>query len=79
MYHVSRHFAAAAVIGLCMIPATAARAEDQDRNDKANRYVITNLDSDLKGAAAVQDTVRPAVVASFAQGDGDNDGDDGGN
>src|SRR3984957_7669760 len=57
MYHVSRHFAAAAVIGLCMIPATAARAEDQDRNDKANRYVITNLDSDLKGEAAVQDTV----------------------
>jgi uncharacterized protein (TIGR03118 family) len=57
MYNVSRHFAAAAVIGLCTIPATAARAEDQDRNDKANRYVITNLDSDLKGAAAVQDTV----------------------
>jgi hypothetical protein len=57
MYHVSRHFAAAAVIGLCMIPATAARAEDQDRNDKANRHVITNLDSNLKGAAAVQDTV----------------------
>ena len=57
MCHVSRHFAAAAVIGLCMSPATAARAEDQDRNDKANRYVITNLDSDLKGAAAVQDTV----------------------
>jgi uncharacterized protein (TIGR03118 family) len=57
MYHVSRHFAAAAVIGLCMIPATAARAEDQDRNDKANRYVITNLDSDLKGVAAVQDTL----------------------
>ena len=50
MYHVSRHFAAATVIGLCMIPATAARAEDQDRNDKVNRYVITNLDSDLKGA-----------------------------
>ena len=57
MYHVSRHFAAAAVIGLCMIPATAAWAEDEDRNGKANRYVITNLDSDLKGAAAVQDTV----------------------
>jgi hypothetical protein len=57
MYHVSRHFAAAAVIGLCIMPATAARAEDEDRNDKANRYVITNLDSDLAGAAAVQDTV----------------------
>ena len=55
MYRVSRHFAAAAVIGLCIIPATAARAEDQDH--KPNRYLITNLDSDLKGAAAVQDTL----------------------
>ena len=41
---VSRHFAAAAVIGLCIIPATAARAQDEDRNDQSNRYVITNLD-----------------------------------
>jgi uncharacterized protein (TIGR03118 family) len=57
MYRVSRRFAAAAVIGLCIIPATAARAEDEGRNDKANRYLITNLDSDLKGAAAVQDTL----------------------
>jgi uncharacterized protein (TIGR03118 family) len=57
MYHVSRHFAAAAVIGLCMIPATAALAQNEDRNDEANRYVITNLDSDLKGAAAVQDAL----------------------
>jgi uncharacterized protein (TIGR03118 family) len=57
MYRVSRRFAAAAVIGLCIIPATAARAEDEGRNDTANRYLITNLDSDLKGAAAVQDTL----------------------
>jgi uncharacterized protein (TIGR03118 family) len=57
MYRVSRRFAAAAVIGLCIISAPAAWAEDEDRNDKANRYVITNLDSDLLGAAAVRDTV----------------------
>ena len=57
MYRISRHFAATAVIGLCIIPATAALAQNEDRNDEANRYVITNLDSDLKGAAAVQDTV----------------------
>jgi hypothetical protein len=57
MYRVSRRFAAAAVIALCIIPAAAARAEDEGRNDKANRYLITNLDSDLKGAAAVQDTL----------------------
>jgi hypothetical protein len=57
MCRVSRHFTAAAVIGLCMIPATAARAQNENRNGEANRYVITNLDSDLKGAAAVQDTV----------------------
>ncbi len=57
MCRVSRRFAAAAVIGLCIISAPAAWAEDEDRNDKANRYVITNLDSDLLGAAAVRDTV----------------------
>ena len=51
MYHVSRHFAAAAVIGLGIIPATAARAQNENRNGEANRYVITNLASDLKGAA----------------------------
>ena len=62
MYGVSRHFAAAAVIGLCIIRATAARAEDQDRNDKPNRYVITNLDSDLKGAAAVQGHAPPEFL-----------------
>jgi uncharacterized protein (TIGR03118 family) len=56
MYRVSRHCAAAAVIGLCIIPATGTRADDQD-HDKPNRYVITNLDSDLTGAAAVQDTL----------------------
>ena len=39
MYRVSRHFAYAAVIGLGIIPATAARAEDEDRND----FVQTNL------------------------------------
>jgi hypothetical protein len=59
MYGGGRHFAAAAVIGLCIIPATAARAEDEHRDDEANRYVITNLVSDLPGAAAVQDNVLP--------------------
>ena len=57
MYRISRHFAATAVIGLCIIPATAALAQNEDRNDEANRYVITNLDSDLAGAAAVQDAL----------------------
>src|ERR1700747_1603033 len=57
IYRGSRHFAAAAVIGLCIIPATAARAEEEHRDDEANRYGITNLVSDLPGAAAVQDNV----------------------
>lgn len=57
IYRVGRHFASAAAIGLCIIAATAARAEDGDRDGEANRYVITNLVSDLPGAAAVQDTV----------------------
>jgi len=51
MYRVSRHFASAAVIGLCMIPATAARAEDEDRND----FVQTNLVSDIPGLATITD------------------------
>src|ERR1700720_3867343 len=51
MYRVSRHFAYAAVIGLCMIPATVARAEDEDRND----FVQTNLVSDIPGLATITD------------------------
>ena len=51
MYRVSRHFASAAVIGLCMIPATVARAEDEDRND----FVQTNLVSDIPGLATITD------------------------
>ena len=51
MYRVSRHFASAAVIGLCIIPATAARAEDEDRND----FVQTNLVSDIPGLATITD------------------------
>ena len=53
MYRVSRHFAAAAVIGLCIIPATGTRADDQD-HDKPNRYMITNprLRFDRRGCGA---------------------------
>src|ERR1700719_4110566 len=51
MYRVSRHFVYAAVIGLCVIPATAARAEDEDRND----FVQTNLVSDIPGLATITD------------------------
>jgi hypothetical protein len=59
MYRVSRHFASAAVIGLCMIPATAARAEDEDRND----FVQTNLVSDIPGLATITD---PELVNPWA-------------
>jgi hypothetical protein len=51
MYPVSRHFAYAAVIGLGIIPATVARAEDEDRND----FVQTNLVSDIPGLATITD------------------------
>jgi uncharacterized protein (TIGR03118 family) len=51
MYRVSRHFAYAAVIGLGIIPATVARAEDEDRND----FVQTNLVSDIPGLATITD------------------------
>jgi hypothetical protein len=59
MYRVSRHFAYAAVIGLGIIPATAARAEDEDRND----FVQTNLVSDIPGLATITD---PELVNPWA-------------
>src|ERR1700719_3808806 len=51
MYRVCRHFAYAAVIGLGIILATVARAEDEDRND----FVQTNLVSDIPGLATITD------------------------
>jgi hypothetical protein len=54
MYCVSRHFATAAVTAICAVAATAAHADDEA---SVNRYVVTNLASDVKGPANFQDPV----------------------
>src|SRR5439155_21374420 len=55
MKRVSRHLIPAAAITICVIAATAVRAQDEDQGNEANRYVVTNLVSDLSGQAKVPD------------------------
>jgi uncharacterized protein (TIGR03118 family) len=54
---VSRSLGPAAVIVVAVIAASAARADDKDRDDEANRYVATKLTSDVVGQAANADAV----------------------
>jgi uncharacterized protein (TIGR03118 family) len=54
----TRYFAPAAVIAASIIAAPAARADDgEDRDNSPNRYVVTNLTSDIPGAAPNTDPV----------------------
>jgi uncharacterized protein (TIGR03118 family) len=58
MQHVSRSLAPAAVIAVAIIAAAAARADDgEDRGNSPNRYVVTNLTSDIPGVAPNTDPV----------------------
>ncbi|MBV8118644.1 MAG: TIGR03118 family protein [Alphaproteobacteria bacterium] len=57
MYCISRYFAAAAVTATCVVVATVGRADDGDRDDRANRYVMTPLVSNQSGKATHQDPV----------------------
>ncbi len=58
MKHVSRSLAPAAVIAAAIIAAAAARADDgEDRGNSPNRYVVTNLTSDIPGVAPNTDSV----------------------
>jgi uncharacterized protein (TIGR03118 family) len=55
---VSRSLAPAAVIAACVIVASAARADDgEDRDNAPNRYLVTNLTSDILGEAPNTDPV----------------------
>ncbi len=54
---VSRNLAPAVVIVVTVIAASAVRADDKDRDNEANRYVATNLTSDIAGQAANTDQV----------------------
>jgi hypothetical protein len=58
MKHVSRSLAPAAVIAAAIIAAAAARADDgEDRGNSPNRYVVTNLTSDIPGVTPNTDPV----------------------
>jgi uncharacterized protein (TIGR03118 family) len=58
MKHVSRSLAPAAMIAAAIIAAAAARADDgEDRGNSPNRYVVTNLTSDIPGVAPNTDPV----------------------
>ena len=57
MRHVGRYLALATSIAMCAIAASAVRAADEDRNDGPDRYVVTNLTSDMGGVAPNTDPV----------------------
>jgi len=54
MYCISRYFAIGAITAISVVAAAGVRADDEAA---VNRYVITSLVSDLKGAANFQDLV----------------------
>ena len=58
MKQFSRTLSAAALIAVCVTVASAVRADDgQDPGNGPNRYVVTNLTSDLPGVAPNTDPV----------------------
>lgn len=54
---INRNVAAAAAMTTCLIGAVAVRADDEDRTQQPNRYLVTNLVSDLPGVAPNTDAV----------------------
>jgi uncharacterized protein (TIGR03118 family) len=56
-HSVSRHMVSAAVMTIGLIAAAPVRADDEDRGARANRYLVTNLVSDIQGAATKTDPV----------------------
>jgi uncharacterized protein (TIGR03118 family) len=58
MQRFTRYLAPTAVIAALIIAAPAASADDgEDRDNSPNRYVVTNLTSDIPGAAPNTDSV----------------------
>ena len=67
MNSITRYFAPAAIIALAVSAATAARADDGDSG--SNRFVVTNLTSNLKGVAPNMDPVlQNAWGVAFSPG-----------
>src|SRR5580704_19253218 len=65
MKHISRSLAPAAVIAVSIFAATAVRADDEDRDNGANRYLMTNLVSDIPGVVPKLNTVDPVLQNSW--------------
>ena len=57
MKRLSRNLAPAAIVAVAVIAASAARADDKDRDNEANRYQVNKLVSDIKGEAPNFDPV----------------------
>jgi uncharacterized protein (TIGR03118 family) len=58
MKHFSRTLSAAAVVAMCVTVASAVRGDDgKDPAKGSNRYIVTNLTSDLPGIAPNTDPV----------------------
>jgi len=70
MKHFSRTLSAAAVIAMCVTVASAVRADDGEEPAKGpNRYVVTNVTSDLPDIAPNTDPVlRNAWGVAFTPG-----------
>src|SRR2546427_1220234 len=70
MKHFSRTLSAAAVIAMCVTVASAVRGDDgKDPAKGSNRYIVTNLTSDLPGIAPNTDPVlRNAWGVTFTPG-----------
>ena len=68
--HCSRTLSAAAVIAMCVTVASAVRGDDgKDPAKGSNRYIVTNLTSDLPGIAPNTDPVlRNAWGVTFTPG-----------
>jgi len=67
--HISRHLARTAAMTLCLIAAVPARADDEDRIQQKNRYLVTNLVSDIPGIAPNTDPVlQNAWGVAFSPG-----------
>ena len=57
MNSVNQHLIAAAIVAFLLAGATVVGANAQDLNEAKNRYVVTNLVSDLAGKAKVLDPI----------------------
>jgi uncharacterized protein (TIGR03118 family) len=68
MKRASRNVAFAAIVAIAVIAPAAAHADDQDRANQANRYVVTKLTSNIAGAANTDNVLQNAWGVTFTPG-----------